>query len=134
MTETRPPYRLLNLLLTCTVITTLLLAPAMGHAAKKSASDRLLAKRYNMARANFHNQTDCNNKLTSTKGIPELIKQFQEIYDINPDHQYALTCLFMLGYLHEEKGDLADNPIDRAMAITYYRDLAKRFPRHTLAD
>ena len=134
MTETRPPYIVLTRLLTCTAIVALLLMPTMAHAAKRTASNRLLSKRYQMARANYHNQTDSENRLTSTQGIPKLIKQFQAIYDTNPDHQCAPTCLFMLGFLHEEKGDLADNPIDRAMAITYYRDLAKRFPRHTLAD
>ncbi|MDH3393609.1 MAG: N-acetylmuramoyl-L-alanine amidase, partial [Desulfobulbaceae bacterium] len=135
MTETRPPQILLAHLLALIAVVALLLAPMPGHAAgKRAISNRLLSKRYQMARAAFHNQTDSNNQLTSNKGIPKLIKQFQSIYDTNPDHDYAPICLFMLGFLHEEKGDLADNPIDRAMAITYYRDLAKRFPRHTLAD
>ncbi|MDH4321100.1 MAG: N-acetylmuramoyl-L-alanine amidase [Desulfobulbaceae bacterium] len=114
----------------------LLIAPATAALAakEKKVDDQLLAKRYQMARATYHNLTDSNNKLGSGSELPKLLKQFQAIYDANPDHTLAPACLFMLGFLHEERANLADNPMDRAMAITYYRDLTTRFPRHSLAD
>ncbi len=134
MIKNRPTSRFIHCLTSGVAIVILLLSVAMGSAATKKPNDKLTSKRYQMARACYHNLADSNNKLTSSKGLSKLLKQFQSIYTANPNHHYAPACLFMLGFLHEEKAELAENPIDRAMAITYYRDLVKRFPRHTLAD
>jgi len=112
----------------------LLLLTANSLAAANLSEENLLAKRYRLAKASLHNLTVDTKNAATPAAWQNVVKRFTAIYHADREKKLAPGCLFLLGLTHEEKARRTDNPVDLGMAITYYRDLADTFPRHSLAD
>ncbi len=103
-------------------------------AGKSPQPQPLLAKRYQMAKARFHNLIMADAKGHNPAAWQELAKRFNAIANADRSKTLVPGCLFFLAELHEEQARRFGKPAEFGTAITLYRELADRFPRHPLAD
>lgn len=82
---------------------------------------------YNQLQTNTHLAQARENWLKGTRN-------FRRIYLSSPKSELAPACLFMLGRVYSDMYDKFHNGIDLDESTSYYKDTAKLFPQHRLAD
>ncbi len=93
-----------------------------------------LSKRYDEAKF-YSNQLQTNDKLSA--GRENWLKgtrNFRRIYLSSPKSELAPACLFMLGRMYDSMHDRFGNEFDLDESLSYYKDTARLFPGHRLAD
>lgn len=89
---------------------------------------------YNQAKFYF-NQLLANKQLAAkTTNWEKGAQNFRRIYLASPKSNRAAACLFMLGRLNHNMFKRFSRPQDLDESISYYKDTARLFPDHTLAD
>ncbi len=105
--------------------------PAAGHTTWKQQPP---ADRYDAAKSYYQQlQTDtglCASRENWLKGT----RDFRRIYLSNSKTDLAPACLYMLGRMYGDMYDHFQNSNDLYEAISYFKDMARLFPRHRLAD
>lgn len=61
-------------------------------------------------------------------------RNFRRIYLSSPKSELAPACLYMLGRVYSDMFDKFQNGIDLDESIAYFKDTARLFPQHRLAD
>jgi len=93
-----------------------------------------LTKRYNEAKFYFNqlltNHTLAQERYNWAKGA----QNFRRIYLSSPKSEYAAPCLFMLGRVYHLMFKQFHHGEDLDESIGYYRDTARLFSNHVLAD
>ena len=91
-------------------------------------------KRYNQAKFYF-NQLETSRQLsTDRKNWLKGIKNFQNLYLSQPTSELAPACLYMLARMHHGMYERFHLNEDLQGSITYYKDTARLFADHRLAD
>ena len=104
---------------------------ATGHT---SGKQQPIANRYAEAKLYYQQlQTDTN--LSSAKeNWLQGTRNFRRIYLSSPKSDLAACCLFMLGRMYGDMYDHFQNSTDLDESISYFKDIARLFPRHRQAD
>ena len=93
-----------------------------------------ISKRYDEAKF-FYNQLQTNTTLSSSRdNWLKGTRNFRRIYLFSPKSDLAPACLFMLGRVYGDMYERFHNGLDLEESISYYKDLARLFPQHRLAD
>jgi N-acetylmuramoyl-L-alanine amidase len=93
-----------------------------------------LAKRYDEAKF-YYNQLQTNEKLSASReNWLKGTRNFRRIYLSSPKAELAPACLFMLGRIYDDMHDRFRNDFDLDESQAYYKDTARLFPQHRLAD
>ena len=93
-----------------------------------------IAKRYDEAKF-YYNQLQTNTTLASTReNWLKGTRNFRRIYLSSPKSELAPACLFMLGRVYSDMFDKFQNGLDLDESISYFKDTARLFPQHRLAD
>ncbi len=104
---------------------------AAGDGIEQQAS---IAKRYEDAQS-YYNQLQTNTNLSSSReNWLKGARNFRQIYLSGPKSDPAPACLFMLGRVYGDMHDRFQNSTDLDDSISYFKDTARLFPRHRLAD
>jgi N-acetylmuramoyl-L-alanine amidase len=91
-------------------------------------------KRYDQAKFYF-NQLQANRSISSSReNWLKGTRNFRRIYLSNPKSELAPACLFMLGKIYAQMYDRFALGIDLEESISYYKDTARLFSQHRLAD
>ena len=109
--------------------------PAVLPAAEDD-SNKALAISTNYEEAKFfYNQLQTNAHLAQAReNWLKGTRNFRRIYLSSPKSELAPACLFMLGRVYSDMYDKFQNGIDLDESISYFKDTAKLFPQHRLAD
>jgi len=93
-----------------------------------------LSKRYDEAKF-YYNQLQTNASLTSNReNWLKGTRNFRRIYLSGPKSELAPQCLFMLGKVYLDMFEKFNNGLDLDESISYFKDVARLFPQHRLAD
>ncbi len=93
-----------------------------------------LANRYYAAKLYYEQlQTDTNLSSLRENWLKGT-RNFRRIYLSSPKTDLAPACLYMLGRMYGDMHDHFQNGDDLDEAISYFKDTARLFPRHRLAD
>ncbi len=93
-----------------------------------------VSKRYDEAKF-YYNQLQTNAALSASRSNwLKGTRNFRRIYLASPTSDQAPACLFMLGRVYAEMYDRFKKGIDLEESISYYKDCARLFPQHRLAD
>lgn len=106
------------------------------RAAENDDSDLVLpiTKRYDEAKF-FYNQLQTNDHLAASRdNWLKGTRNFRRIYLSSPKSELAPACLFMLGRIYSDMFDRFSNGLDLEESISYFKDTARLFPHHRLAD
>jgi len=91
-------------------------------------------KRYDQAKFYF-NQLQANKSISSSReNWLKGTRNFRRIYLSSPKSELAPACLFMLGRIYAQMYDRFALGIDLDESISYYKDTARLFSQHRLAD
>ncbi|TKB24919.1 AMIN domain-containing protein [Desulfopila sp. IMCC35006] len=117
------------------IVLQLLLLPfdllAAGHTTWKQQPP---ADRYNAAKSYYQQlQTDTGLSASRDNWLKGA-RDFRRIYLSSPKTDLAPACLYMLGRMYGDMHDHFHNSNDLNEAISYFKDTARLFPRHRLAD
>ncbi len=102
--------------------------------ARAANGEAVLAKKYDIAKAQFQNLQQASVKGQTRDEWDEVIGGFRKVYLANPRHELATSSLFMMGRMYHEMYLRFKNPLDFGEAIAYYQDVAGLFPDSNLAD
>lgn len=92
------------------------------------------AKLYDEAKF-YYNQLQNNSALSNTReNWLKGTRNFRRIYLSSPKSDLAPACLFLLGRVYSDMFDKFQNGIDLDESISYFKDAARLFPQHRLAD
>ena len=125
-----------TVLLTCfSLIFTFACLPITLLAAEDDADKPVsIASQYEEAKF-YYNQLQTNAHLAQAReNWLKGTRNFRRIYLSSPKAELAPACLFMLGRVYSEMYDKFQNGIDLDESISYFKDTAKLFPQHRLAD
>ncbi len=104
---------------------------AQGEVAELTPS---VKKRYDQAKFYF-NQLQANKSISASReNWLKGTRNFRRIYLSNPKSELAPACLFMLGRIYAQMYDRFALGIDLDESISYYKDTARLFSQHRLAD
>jgi len=93
-----------------------------------------LQKRYDEAKF-YYNQLQNNSQLAASReNWLKGTRNFRRIYLSSPKSELAPACLFMLGHVYGKMYDHFKKGIDLEESISYFKDTARLFPQHGLAD
>jgi len=93
-----------------------------------------LQKRYDEAKF-YYNQLQNNSPLAASReNWLKGTRNFRRIYLSSPKSELAPACLFMLGRVYGKMYDHFKKGIDLEESISYFKDTARLFPQHRLAD
>ncbi|OEU48648.1 MAG: hypothetical protein BA866_01605 [Desulfobulbaceae bacterium S5133MH15] len=93
-----------------------------------------IKKRYDQAKFYF-NQLHTNSSISSSReNWLKGTRNFRRIYLSSPKSELAPACLFMLGRIYSQMYDKFTLEIDLDESISYYKDTARLFSQHLLAD
>ena len=91
-------------------------------------------KRYDQAKFYF-NQLQTNQSISSSReNWLKGTRNFRRIYLSSPKSELAPACLFMLGRIYLQMYDRFGLEIDLDESISYYKDTARLYSQHRLAD
>lgn len=122
------------LLICFTLIFTFAYPPITLMAADDADKPGSIASQYEEAKF-YYNQLQTNAHLAQTRdNWLKGTRNFRRIYLSSPKAELAPACLFMLGRVYSDMYDKFKNGIDLDESISYYKDTAKLFPQHRLAD
>lgn len=83
----------------------------------------------------YYNQLQTDARLSqSRENWLKGTRNFRRIYLANPKAEFAAPCLFMLGRVYSDMYDKFQNGIDLDESLSYFKDTARLFPQHRLAD
>jgi N-acetylmuramoyl-L-alanine amidase len=123
-----------GLLLSLCAVLVFLLAATTPLKADEDTSDSVLEKRYDIARAYYHN-LQYHHYLGKTRSRWEhTVRDFRQIYLARPKDDLGMKSLFMMGRLYYDLYARFHQPLDLDEAISYYDDITLLFPRSPLAD
>lgn len=106
-------------------------SPASGTA---PVNDDLIKDRYQQAKF-YYNQLETKGTLGQSRdNWLKGTSNFRKIYLSSPKSQYAPASLYMLGGMYFSMYQKFHAGIDLGDSLSYYRDTARLFPKHTLAD
>lgn len=92
------------------------------------------AKLYDEAKF-YYNQLQTNATLAGAReNWLKGTRNFRRIYLSSPKSEQAPACLYLLGRVYSDMFDKFQNGIDLDEAISYFKDSARLFPQHRLAD
>lgn len=92
------------------------------------------AKLYDEAKF-YYNQLQTNATLAGAReNWLKGTRNFRRIYLSSPKSEQAPACLYLLGRVYSEMFDKFKNGIDLDESISYFKDTARLFPQHRLAD
>ncbi len=93
-----------------------------------------VSKRYDEAKF-YYNQLQTNKTLSASRdNWLKGTRNFRRIYLFSPKSELAPACLFMLGRVYGDMYDRFHKGIDLEESISYFKDIARLFPQHRLAD
>ncbi len=93
-----------------------------------------LRKRYDEAKF-YYNQLQTSSPLANSReNWLKGTRNFRRIYLSSPKSKYAASCLYMLGRIYGEMYDHFKKGIDLEESASYFKDTARLFPQHRLAD
>lgn len=93
-----------------------------------------LSKRYDEAKF-YYNQLQTNDNLASNReNWLKGTRNFRRIYLSGPKSELAPPCLYMLGKVYLDMYGRFNKGLDLDESISYYKDVARLFPQHRLAD
>lgn len=93
-----------------------------------------IKERYNQSKFYF-NQLQTNRSISSSReNWLKGTRNFRRIYLSSPKSELAPACLFMLGRIYAEMYDRFGLEIDLDESISYYKDTARLYTQHRLAD
>ncbi len=111
----------------------ILLSTASGET-ESGGYEVSIEKRYQQAKFYF-------NELQTTKSISSSrdnwlkgTRNFRRIYLSSPKSSHAPACLYMLGRIYEQMYDRFHKGLHLEESISYYKDTARLFSKHRLAD
>lgn len=127
-----PPSALILLVILFSCFSLNIIQADRTYAANESIPS--LDKRYNQAKFYFNqlltNEQLASNKLNWEKGA----QNFRRIYLSSPKSPQAAACLYMLGRLNNTMYHRFKQESALDESIGYYKDTARLFPDHKLAD
>jgi N-acetylmuramoyl-L-alanine amidase len=92
------------------------------------------AKLYDEAKF-YYNQLQNNSALSNTReNWLKGTRNFRRIYLSSPKSELAPACLYLLGRVYSDMFNKFQNGIDLDESISYFKDTARLFPQHRLAD
>lgn len=103
-----------------------------AHAQANPANS--LAQRYSEAKFYYNQLLTGGTVSTQLENWEKGAQNFRRIYLADPQSELAPACLFMLGQLHHQMFQRFHNVSDLDESISYYKDSARLFPEHRLAD
>jgi N-acetylmuramoyl-L-alanine amidase len=93
-----------------------------------------ISKQYDESKL-YYNQLQTNLSLSASRdNWLKGTRKFRQIYLSSPKSDLAPASLFMLGRLYGDMHDHFKNDIDLEESISYFKDTARIFPQHRLAD
>ena len=93
-----------------------------------------ITKRYEEAKF-YYNQLQTNATLSASReNWLKGTRNFRRIYLSSPKSEMAPACLFMLGRVYGDMHDHFQDNSDLEESISYFKDTARLFPQHRLAD
>ncbi len=108
--------------------------PPSATATDTASTASLIQKRYDQAKFYF-NELQTNKSLSSSReNWLKGTRNFRRIYLSSPKSNLAPACLFMLGRIYTHMYDRFSKGIDLEESISYYKDTARLFSQHRLAD
>jgi N-acetylmuramoyl-L-alanine amidase len=91
-------------------------------------------KRYDQAKAYYKQLQTTSNLSAARENWLQGASNFRRIYLSSPKSDLAAACLFMLGRIYGDMYDRFQDKDDLDESISYFKDTARLFPRHRLAD
>ncbi len=100
----------------------------------EAVNDEAIQDSYQQAKF-YYNQLETKGTLGQSRdNWLKGTSNFRKIYLSNPKSQYAPASLYMLGGMYFSMYQKFHTGIDLGDSLSYYRDTARLFPEHTLAD
>lgn len=117
------------------IVLQLLLLPSGLLAAGHDSEQQLpIANRYDEAKSYYSQLQTEANLSSSRENWLKGARNFRQIYLVSAKSDLAPTSLFMLGRIYGDMYDHFQNSADLNESISYFKDTARLFPRHRLAD
>lgn len=123
-----------GLLLSLCAILVFLLAATAPLQAAADTSDSVLEKRYQIAKAYYHNLQQHYRLGKSRPRWENTIRAFRRIYLARPKDALGSKSLFMMGRLYYDLYARFHKPVDLDEALAYYDDVTLLFSQSPLAD
>jgi N-acetylmuramoyl-L-alanine amidase len=104
--------------------------------ATEDVADEVLpvSQRYDEAKF-YYNQLLTNANLSASReNWLKGTRNFRRIYLSSPKSELSPGCLFMLGRIYHDMYERFHIGLDLEESISYFKDIARLFPRHRLAD
>ena len=124
----------LALILIISTHSTFAIASSIAGSSQGSEVELPLDKRYDKAKFYFNqlltNQSLAQERYNWSKGA----QNFRRIYLSNSKSEFAAPCLYMLGRMYHLMYKQFDHDSDLNESISYYKDTARLFSNHSLAD
>ncbi len=106
----------------------------MAEKSQPLGQSQSITKRYDEAKF-YYNQLQTNSKISASReNWLKGTRNFRRIYLSSPKSELAPSCLFMLGRLYGDMFDKFKQKRDLDEAISYFKDIARLFPKNRLAD
>lgn len=121
------------LLLVLTFFLPVIYYPSIVFGVEPSSND-IIKDRYQQAKF-YYNQLETKGSLgQSRENWLKGTSNFRKIYLSSPKSEYAPASLYMLGGMYFSMYEKFHAGIDLGDSLSYYRDTARLFPNHSLAD
>lgn len=108
--------------------------PSPVTAADTASTATSIQKRYDQAKFYFNELQTSKSLSSSRENWLKGTRNFRRIYLSSPKSHLAPACLFMLGRIYTHMYERFSKGIDLEESISYYKDTARLFSQHRLAD